>query len=245
MKNNKIFISVAIICLIVGITIALGFLYNKSRPFLSSWYVVEGAEKFETEDFDEALSDFNMAILFDPENAFPYIFKGLIYCKKGIYEKALESISEAINLLPENTPTYCYRGLIYECRGEYEKAILDYKYAIKVKFDRFEGYNNLAWIYATCPSAQYRNGKLAVTNATKACDLTEWNDYTTLDTLAAAYAEINDFGNAIHWVNKALILAPENMKNEIQSHLDLFKKQKPYREKCERCGRVDINGKHM
>ena len=51
-----------------------------------------------------------------------------------------------------------------------------------------------------------------------------------LDTLAAAYAEAGDFPKAVKWAEKAVEFAPKELKGELQSHLDLFKAHKPYRE---------------
>jgi hypothetical protein len=56
--------------------------------------------------------------------------------------------------------------------------------------------NGLAWLYATCPEAKYRNGKKAIAGAAMACKLTNLTNPHFLGTLAAAYAETGDFDNA-------------------------------------------------
>jgi hypothetical protein len=60
-----------------------------------------------------------------------------------------------------------------------------------------------AWILATCPDGKYRDGRRAVTSATQACELTDWQEVSSLSTLAAAYAEAGDFQNAVMWEQKA------------------------------------------
>jgi len=67
-------------------------------------------------------------------------------------------------------------------------------------------------------------------DATKACDLTSWKDAANLDTLAAAYAEQGDFANAVKREEQAIELASGRQKGELQSHLDLFKGHKPFRQ---------------
>ena len=72
--------------------------------------------------------------------------------------------------------------------------------------------------------------------------MTGWKDYSTLDTLAAAYAELGDFANAIKWEEKALPLVAQEKDvrtrvdddRDLRSHLDLFKAHKPYHEEAKK-----------
>ena len=79
--------------------------------------------------------------------------------------------------------------------------------------------NNLAWLEATCPNADFRDGKSAVEHATRSCRLTQWRVHAYVSTLAAAYAEEGDFP-------KAVTLA-ERIKDE---HLESYRVGKPVRE---------------
>ena len=94
--------------------------------------------------------------------------------------------------------------------------------------------NNLAWLQATSPRAELRDGAKAIDNATKACELTEWKKAIYVDTLAAAYAEAGDFDSAVKWQKKAVDLLPEDVSAEsrvdYESRLKLYKSGKPYRE---------------
>ena len=94
------------------------------------------------------------------------------------------------------------------------------------------GCDGIAWVRATSPDARYRNGAVAVEYATKACELSKWNHWGRIDTLAAAYAEQGNFEEAIRWQTKAIELAPtEPDKKEGRELLDLYKTGQPYREK--------------
>jgi hypothetical protein len=92
--------------------------------------------------------------------------------------------------------------------------------------------NNRAWILATCKLARFRNGKQAVEEATRACELTGWKNAGFLDTLSVAYAEVGDFEQAIHWQEKALEDPAYRQEDGkiAREKLALYRQKKPFRE---------------
>ena len=96
------------------------------------------------------------------------------------------------------------RGLVEGRRGEWERAIEDYHEAIRLQPKLVNAHNNLAWLLATCPVDALRNGQEAVEHATWACNATSWSTPNCLGTLAAAYAEVGDFDQAVRWHEHAL-----------------------------------------
>src|SRR5207247_224883 len=97
-------------------------------------------------------------------------------------------------------------------------------------------YNQLAWIRATCSDASVRNGKEAVSAASKTCELTEWKDWEFIDTLAAAYAEAGDFKRAIEFQQQALRTGnpSESEQKEMRERLSLYELSKPFRDKADK-----------
>jgi hypothetical protein len=91
-------------------------------------------------------------------------------------------------------------------------------------------YNTRAWILATYPDARVRDGKKAVTDATMACKLTDWQVAYCLGTLAAAYAESGDFKNAVAWQEKAQKMYSAEDGRRWAFLLDLYRSGKPFRE---------------
>ncbi len=97
--------------------------------------------------------------------------------------------------------------------------------------DSARALNDYAWLLATSPFAEVRNGPQAVTLAMQAVSRQRTPSY--LDTLAAAYAETGKFDRAVTTQREALDLAdPEDAElvAELRAHLDAFEAGRPWRE---------------
>jgi len=87
-----------------------------------------------------------------------------------------------------------------------------------------------AWLLATSPNADHRDGKLAVVAANKAMELPIWSEFRVLDVLAAAYAETGDFEQSVKWQTKVVDMLPPTQRADYESRLALYREGKPYRE---------------
>jgi tetratricopeptide (TPR) repeat protein len=93
--------------------------------------------------------------------------------------------------------------------------------------------NNIAWELATSDAAEIRNGTDAVNFAEEAVAATHRANAGFLDTLAAAYAETQQFDKAVSAEQEAIGLAKsEQEKKDYDSRLKLYQVQKPYRAKA-------------
>jgi tetratricopeptide (TPR) repeat protein len=97
--------------------------------------------------------------------------------------------------------------------------------------------DELAWLLATYPDSNSRDGTEAVRLAERACDVTERRIPALLDTLAAAYAETGDFPRAISAVEEALNRARSSGDNDAvklsESILGSLRENLPYRQEPE------------
>jgi tetratricopeptide (TPR) repeat protein len=116
--------------------------------------------------------------------------------------------------------------------SQFDKAVDDFHKSIQINPASDEAYNNLAWLRATCPVESFRNGKEAVEDATKACELTHWKRSDWIDTLAAAYAEAGDFEEAIKYQKQAMNMkeVTENDFKNMQRNLSLYEQNRPNHE---------------
>jgi WD40 repeat protein/serine/threonine protein kinase len=187
-----------------------------------------------------ALEKFEKANLMDPNNPDALFALYMIQYSTGQYEEAIKTLTKAHDLEP-NEPAIL--GVLSDTQyraGKYEDAIktltevLEMERRVRGEQKRPSSMNRLAWMQATCPAAEVRNGAEAVKNATRACELTQWKKAQYVNTLAAAYAEVGDFESAVKWQKEAIRLLteedPAEWPAEFQERLRLYESGKPYRE---------------
>ena len=128
----------------------------------------------------------------------------------------------------ENLAWFYARGKGVE--RDYRQAAVFYERAALQNTPR--SLNVLAWFLATCTDDSIRNGAEAVRHATKACELTYWQEWKYIDTLAAAWAESGDFKRAIEYEQQALELknVDEQTRKRMENRLTLYRKRQPVRE---------------
>ncbi|MDG2278460.1 MAG: hypothetical protein P8L31_10920 [Pseudomonadales bacterium] len=91
--------------------------------------------------------------------------------------------------------------------------------------------NDYAWLLATSKFDRDRNGILAVDQAQRAVDSAQRAAY--LDTLAAAYAEVGNFAEAISVQERALKAITDEeaeLRGELQLRLEYYQRSQPWRE---------------
>ncbi|HWB60863.1 MAG TPA: tetratricopeptide repeat protein [Chthoniobacteraceae bacterium] len=182
-------------------------------------------------NFEKAMADYNSAIHVDPKYVPAYINRGILLSATGDAVGAMKDYDEALLIEPGNALAYVNRGLLRESAGDYRKAILDFESALQADPANGLARNNLAWVLATCPQAAFRDGKKAVEFATKACESAQWKNLDYVDTLAAAYAEVGDFAQAVKWESQYLA-APALSKAVVAdaaARLKLYQSHQPYR----------------
>lgn len=194
-----------------------------------------GSAALEAKSYDVAIRFLSAALdaaVKSEDTAYLHGLRGDAYRGKGDSDKALADYARAANFVPKNTADYVTRGLTFEKMGNYRAAASDYAKGIALSPDDDTAINALAWLRATCPEGSVRNGREAIRGATKACELTSWKDSSSIDTLAAAYAEIGDFTQAAKLEQQALQLrsvAPGERQG-MQERLASYQQRRPYRQ---------------
>jgi tetratricopeptide (TPR) repeat protein len=153
---------------------------------------------------EEAVADFNAALGMEPENPALWVARGNEWRRDLKLDDAIADFTRALQLDPNFTMAYISRGQTWRQRREFGRAIQEYAEAVRREPSSADARMCLARVLATCNDANSRNGKWAVDEATRACELTHWQDPDSLDTLAAACAENDDFPNAVKWQIRAI-----------------------------------------
>ena len=173
-----------------------------------------------------------MAIARSPRDPKFYVERAQAYEANRQYKTALADLDQAMTLRPDRAKYIYLRGIAYAYAGDDQAAKQDFARAEAMDPGSAETYNARAWLMATAPQPQMRDGKKAVESATRACEMTNWNDPEMLGTLAAAYAETGDFDNAINWQQKAVDLTSPTLLvtlDEQQARLALYQNRRPWR----------------
>jgi RNA polymerase sigma factor (sigma-70 family) len=182
-------------------------------------------------EYGKAIADYNEAIQIDPLNAVAFESRAFAWAQKHEYDNAIAEYTEAIRLDPNNSTAYACRGLQWIMKREYDQAIADSDEAIRLDPERAIAYNTRAWIWATCSDEKRRDGKKALESATRACELTKWNEPAYLETMAAGCAEEGDFDSAVKWQTRANELyADEDGRTAGKKRLELFEDKRPVRD---------------
>ena len=160
-----------------------------------------------------------------------YNNRGAAYFETGRYREAKTDLDEAIRRNPKYREALFTRGQTSKALGNYKEAIADFEKVLNLSENDPDAHNSLAWILAANPDRGLRDGKRALQHALKACELKQWSDFATLDTLAASFAEAGDFRNAVRYQEQAIALAPSDAgkREELQGRLQLYHLNTPYR----------------
>jgi tetratricopeptide (TPR) repeat protein len=183
-------------------------------------------------ELDKAILDFTECLRLSPKHALAYFSRAASYGAKGQRDKEIADWNDGLRLAPNDARALLARGHTFVVTGQFDKAVVDFKKVIQLGPTNGDGYNDLAWLRATCPRASVRDGKEAVEAATAACKLSNWSRWEWIDTLAAGYAEAGDFKGAVEYQKKAIAMSgvSEQDRGLMQRRLAFYERKQPYRE---------------
>ena len=178
----------------------------------------------------EAAELFSRVLRLHPEDAGAHNNLGNVLARQGKDEEAVRQFEETVRLKPDHAGALNNLAISYKKLGRIAEAIAHYREAIRLQPESVEAINNLAWLLAAHPDAQFRNGAEAVQLATRACELTKYQNPVTLTTLAAACAETGQFQTAVSFAEQAQELAKGGqgaLAGRLSAMLEAFRAGRP------------------
>ena len=184
-------------------------------------------------DYRTEISLWQSAVRAIPQNSRAHNNLGNAYQKAGQLQHAFTCYHQALRIFPDLAPAHNNLAIALQSQGQFEQAIEHYRYAVQLGSDRPASFNALAWLLATAPAAGPTDPAETISFAQRAAELTDYQDASILDTLAAAYASAGRFDQAVITAQKALALAhaaqQHQLAGDIAQRLKLYQNAKPFR----------------
>ena len=183
---------------------------------------------------DQAIDHYEKAAKMRPDYGDAYLNLGSILFGRGRTDEAIALWRKAAATLPEDAGFHTILGDEFLKKGLRKDAIAEYEHATRIFPRDFVARNNLAWLLATSSDGSIRDGERAIELAEQAAQLSSRKDANHLRTLAAAYAEVGRFSEAVTVAQQAAALATMQGKtdvvNRLKKDLVLYQERVPLRE---------------
>jgi protein O-mannosyl-transferase len=181
----------------------------------------------------DALASYDVALQMQPDNAQTWSDKGLVLEWLGRFDEATNCYRRAIELQPTQLAYRLNLASVAYGQRRAEEALEQVRAAYQLQPNWPEIVLGNAWVQATDPNPQRRDGKLALRTATLVCEVSRNQMGQALDVRAAAHAELGQFDEAVAWQRRALALvptaAPPLLRAALEDRLRRYEKHQPCR----------------
>jgi tetratricopeptide (TPR) repeat protein len=199
------------------------------------WYLhaLRGTINSELENYDEAITDFDLALVTCPSPKSIFFFRGKANSTKGAIDDAICDYSKSIEIEPSWDAYFC-RGLILKNKKEYEKAINDFMESLKYKPENGDAYYHigLCYYYQNKYLEAKKNMQLAVKYSPEDPDCV-YNLAIIEDKLGNEDSAITQYSQSIKinpcnydaFYNRALLYLKKNNIEKFLEDLDIIRKK--------------------
>jgi tetratricopeptide (TPR) repeat protein len=203
-------------------------------PKSAEAYYNLGNVLFQERKMDEAISNFREVVRLQPGAAEARGNLGNALAAQGKIDEAIAEYLEALRLKPSHANAHYNLANALLRKGRGEEAIAELREAVKLEAGNPTYENALAFLFATAPRPDLRDGPQALTLAKKANETSGGGDPVFLRTLAAAYAEVGDFANATATARKAIELSDAHssgsaLARQLRRELQLYEAGQRFR----------------
>src|SRR5205823_5214717 len=147
-------------------------------------------------------------------------------------DAAISHLQKALQIQPDYTAASNDLGVLLASKGEITEAIAAWRQTLSFDPDNADAANNIGWVRSTAADANLRDGKEALELAQRAIR-SGGENAVVLRTLAAAQAEIGQFGEAIATCQRGEELArksaDQGMAESLRLCAESFRRGEPLR----------------
>ena len=204
----------------------------KTTPDFAAAWLIRSWARQRAGAIIEALRAAEAATRHAPHMALAHEQLGTLLLQSNRAREAIAPLRAAVRLRPKHPPGHTLLVSALVQARQFRSAVAAAEEAVALSPDAPPCLNLLARLLAACPEDGVRDGARAVTLAERACQATENKNPALMDSLAAAYAEVGRFPEAVRTATQALELAERSgarYAEGIRERLALYKSGRPYR----------------
>jgi Flp pilus assembly protein TadD len=192
-----------------------------------------GTALLKEREYDKARQQYLILLKASPHDVLVRTKLGETFLLQKRFQEAEGCFHEATELDPDNAGAWFQLAITQQLLGRTEAALESFGRSLQLKANNPMALKIVAWIRATHPEARFRNGNQALTLAREALRLRP-GDPRLLDTLAAAYAEAGQYGEALATARQALAAAGKDVPAAdfaaMRKRAALYEQGRPYRD---------------
>ena len=181
----------------------------------------------------EAIEAHRATLALDPGNREALVRLGRALQEQGDFGGAAQRYRELLEIEPELAAAHYGLALALVKQGHAAEGVSHFREAVRLAPDWPLALNGLAWVLATHARAPLRSGDEAALLAERASRLSGEPVPLFLDTLAAAYAEVGRFEDAVRIARRArevaVVRGETDLTSAIEARLELYESGRPFR----------------
>ncbi len=158
----------------------------------------------------DALQRYERAVDLNPSYAAAYVNMGSLLLGEGHVGEARRSYEHAVRADAKNADAHANLALVLAQEGQSDAALVQMNEALGLQPLRVRQLTSFVWLLAANADAQARRPNAARALAERMVEATSRQDADTLDVLAATYAALGRFSEAIGTATEALSLIEAN-----------------------------------
>ncbi len=206
------------------------------KPDYLEAYANLGSALVEKGRLDQAVVCFEKALKLKPKSAQLRNSLGFALLLQNKGDLAIAQFSRALEISPGLVNAHENLGsALFYLKGNTPEALAHWREVLRLEPNHIPVLTQMAWVLSTCPDDAIRNGSEAVRLAEKAAQLTGGTESSSLDSLAAAYAEIGRYSEAVQTARRARDLTQKmnnlELTNAISTRIALYQSKIPFRDK--------------